>query len=351
MSSYTGAIGCRDIFAHPAPGVPVMTRFAALMLAAAFLLSGTAAGAATLKPAATVADGQILLGDLFDGLTPELAVRPVLTAPDPGRRVNLDAPALSRIAASNGIDWRASGGADRVTVERASVEVTNSTIVDTLRQALRDAGAGDGVDVLLDNRTLSLFLPTGNDATVRVENLAYDPQRGRLSAEIVAPATGPEVTRQPVGARAVDMVELPALSRRLTQGEVISDADITWVRQPRDRVQAGVVFEASEMIGKTVRRAVAPNQAVYVRDVREPVVVAKGQAVTILLKTNAMTLTASGKALSDGAQGELVRIVNTSSSRVIEAVVAGPNLVTVLPAGQAVTPVSHVSGTSKKAAR
>jgi len=64
-----------------------------------------------------------------------------------------------------------------------------------------------------------------------------------------------------------------------------------------------------------------------------------------------MTLTASGKALSDGSQGELVRIVNTSSSRVIEAVVTGPNMVTVNPSGPVTTPVSHVSGASKKAAR
>ncbi len=327
-----------------------MTRFAALMLAAV-LLSGTAVQAATLKPAATVADGQILLGDLFDGLAPDLAVRPVLTAPEPGRRANLDAPALSRIAAASGIDWRATGGADRIVVERASVQVTNVTIVDSLRQALRDAGAGDGVDVLLDNRTLSFFLPVGNDATVRVENLAYDAQRGRLTADIVAPATGPELTRQQVGARAIDMVELPVLSRRLAQGELIAEADITWVRQPRDRVQAGVVSDVSEMIGKTVRRAVPPNQAVFVRDVREPVVVAKGAAVTILLQSETMTLTASGKALSDGAQGELVRIVNTSSSRVIDAVVTGPNLVAVRPSGPVTTPVSHVSGASKKAAR
>ncbi|MFV3129339.1 flagellar basal body P-ring formation chaperone FlgA [Niveispirillum sp. KHB5.9] len=327
-----------------------MTRFAALMLAAA-LLTGTAAGAATLKSGASVMDGQILLGDLFDGLSPEQAVHPILTAPEPGRRVSLDAPALQRIASTNGVDWRAAGGADRITIERASVQVTSDAIVASLRQALREAGAGDGVDVLLDNRTLSLFLPAGNDASVRVENLAYDAQRGRLSAEIVAPATGQELLRQPVGGRAVHMVELPVLARRLNTGEVIADADITYIRQPRDRVQAGAVTDVSEMIGKTVRRAVAPNQAVYVRDVREPVVVAKGQAVTILLQSKAMTLTASGKALSDGAQGELVRIVNTSSSRVIEAVVAGPNLVTVNPAGQGIAPVSHVSGTSKKAAR
>lgn len=327
-----------------------MNRFAALLFAAT-LLSTATAGAATLKPAATVADGQILLGDLFDGLSGDMATRPVMVSPTPGRRANLDAPTLSRIATSNGIDWRASGGADRIVVERASVQVGNEVITEGLRQALQQAGVGDGADVQMDNRTLTFFLPAGNDATVRVENLAYDAPRGRVTAEIIAPAQGPEAVRQTVGARVVDMVDLPVLSRRLNQGEVVGEADITWIRQPRDRMQAGVVIEASEIVGKSLRRAIAPNQAVNARDVREPVVVAKGQAVTILLKTQVMTLTASGKALSDGAQGELVRIVNTSSNRVIEAVVAGPNLVAVHPAGQIPAPVSQVSGPSKKAAR
>ncbi len=327
-----------------------MNRFAALLFAATLLGTATA-GAATLKPAATVADGQILLGDLFDGLSGDQAVRPVMMAPAPGRRANLDAPTLSRITASNGIDWRASGGADRIIVERASVQVGNEVIADGLRQALQQAGIGDGADVLMDNRSLTFFLPAGNDATVRVENLAYDAPRGRVTAEIIAPAQGPEAVRQTVGARVVDMVELPVLSRRMAQGELVGEADITWIRQPRDRMQAGVVVEASEIVGKSLRRAIAPNQAVNARDVREPVVVAKGQAVTILLQTETMSLTASGKALSDGAQGELVRIVNTSSNRVIEAVVAGPNLVAVRPAGQIPTPVSQVSGPSKKAAR
>lgn len=327
-----------------------MTRFAALLLAAT-LFTGAAAQAATLKPAATVADGQILLGDLFDGLSAEQAMRPVMAAPAPGRKAWLDAPTLTRIAAANGLDWRATGGGDRITVDRASVQVTPAMIQDGLRQAVRAAGVGDGADVLMDNRTLTLFLPAGNDATVRVENLTYDAQRGRVTAELIAPASGPELVRQTIGARVQDMVELPVLSRRLAMGEVIGDGDITYLSVPRERVQAGAVVQASEMVGKTLRRAVAPNQAVNSRDVRDPIVVAKGQPVTILLKTATMQLTASGKALTDGSEGELVRIVNTSSSRVIEAVVAGPNLVTVTPGGQIAPPVTHSQGGPGRAAR
>lgn len=328
-----------------------MNRFASLLLAATLLsCTAVAADAATLKPAATVADGQILLGDLFDGLSPDVATRVVMTAPAPGRRTALDGAALTRIAAANGVDWRAMVGADRISIDRSAVEITNAVIQDSVRDAVQAAGAGDGVQVQMDNRTLSLLLPVGNDASVRVENLAYDSKRARWTADLVAPANGPEMLRQSVSGRAVDMVELPVLARRMAPGEVIGEADITYIQQPRDRVQAGSVTDVSEMIGKSLRRAVSPNQAVNGRDVRDPVVVNKGQLVTIVLQSEIMTLTASGKALSDGSEGELVRIVNTSSSRVIEAIVAGPNLVTVRPAGQIAT-VSHSAGMPKKAVR
>lgn len=324
-----------------------MTRLPALMLAAA-LLGCTSAEAASLKPSATVTDGQILLGDLFDGLAPDQAARTIMAAPPLGRRTNLDAPTLTRIATSNGVDWQASGGIDRIVVERAAVQVGTDAIIAALNKALGDTGARGQLDVLLDNRTLSLFLPAGNIPDLRVENLAYDPQRGRLTAELIAPATGPELIRQSVSARVQDTIELPVLSHRLATGDVITDADITFIRQARDRVQAGAVTEASDLVGKALRRTIAPNQAVNARDVHEPIVVGKGQPVTILLQSAAMTLTASGKALSDGAMGELVRIVNTSSNRTIDAVVAGPNLVTVQPPGQI---VSHLSGPAKNAAR
>ncbi len=46
-----------------------------------------------------------------------------------------------------------------------------------------------------------------------------------------------------------------------------------------------------------------------------------------------MTLTAQGRALEDGGAGDTVRVVNTQSNTVVQAVVTGANRVSVLPAG------------------
>jgi len=61
--------------------------------------------------------------------------------------------------------------------------------------------------------------------------------------------------------------------------------------------------------------------------------VSKGSLVTIILKKPGLSLTSQGRALQNGADGDTIRISNTNTSRTIEAVVIGSNIVTVLPNG------------------
>ncbi len=51
--------------------------------------------------------------------------------------------------------------------------------------------------------------------------------------------------------------------------------------------------------------------------------------VTMTLETGQMQLTAQGRALDNGAAGDVVRIMNTSSNQVIEGVVQGLRTVSV----------------------
>ena len=64
-------------------------------------------------------------------------------------------------------------------------------------------------------------------------------------------------------------------------------------------------------------------------DVAAPQVVKKGDTVTVTLKTNALNLTMQGRALQNGAEGDTVRIINTASNRTVDAIVTGPQTVTV----------------------
>jgi flagella basal body P-ring formation protein FlgA len=47
------------------------------------------------------------------------------------------------------------------------------------------------------------------------------------------------------------------------------------------------------------------------------------------IETPLMSLSAQGKALQDGTQGETVRVMNTQSNRMVEGIVDGPGSVVI----------------------
>lgn len=181
----------------------------------------------------------------------------------------------------------------------------------------------------LDSRAVELRAPQGAGG-LAVENLYYSPVQGRFAAEIVV--TGSQV-RLPVSGRAFGVVQIPVLSRRVIPGDVIGPGDIDWLDVRADQTTSDTAATDAQLIGMTPRRGVSTNQPVRLRDLQSPRMVDKGSMVTITLSTPSMTLTTQGKALQDGGKGEVIRVVNTQSNRIVEATVAGPNVVAVAKPG------------------
>ncbi|NNG03169.1 MAG: flagellar basal body P-ring formation protein FlgA, partial [Inquilinus sp.] len=152
---------------------------------------------------------------------------------------------------------------------------------------------------------------------------------GRFAAPLVAPADGPAVLRLPLSGRAVGVAAVPVLIRRVRPGEVIGAADIGHVDITSDRLQSDVALDASEMIGMSPRRLLAANAPLRLTDLRPPTLVRRGETVTMLLQTGALALSARGRALDEGAAGDVIRVVNTDSNRTIEAEIRGPGTVVV----------------------
>lgn len=300
------------------------------------------ADAATLKMQSRINGDRILLGDLFDGLGVE-ADSVVAPAPAPGGQAVFDTASLSRIAQAFRLDWQPAGGDQRLTVQRSSTDIDASQVARLLQDALRKGGAPASIDVTVDNRALMVRLPSDVTGGVTVANLQYESGRGRITADLLAPGANGGTQRIPVTARAVDLVEVPVLVRPLRAGDTITDAEIAWNKVPRERLPANAITDVATLIGQTARRSLPAQQALRGSDIRLALVVAKGDAVTILLQTPLLTASAQGRALADGSAGETIRVMNIASSRVIDARVAGPNLVTVA-APQTTAPVpSHAA--------
>jgi flagella basal body P-ring formation protein FlgA len=273
------------------------------------------------------------LGALFAGLPAAEAATAVAQAPAPGRPVTVDARWLARVAEAFGVAWEDAGPAARLTIARASRRIPAADVAALVRQAveerLGEERLGEGrVDVSFDAPAADIHLPAGADPTIAVADVSWQPSSGRFSVLIAAPAEAPTI-RVPVSGRAVAMAMVPVLARRLGTREVIGDADIQWAEVPVDRLGPTVVRDPAELVGMSPRRSIAPETPVRAEDVRLPVVIARGEAVTMVVRHGGLTVTARGRALDEGARGATIRVMNIDSKRTIEAMVTGPGAVEV----------------------
>ena len=76
-------------------------------------------------------------------------------------------------------------------------------------------------------------------------------------------------------------------------------------------------------------RSPRAGRPVRLGELRAPVLVARNSLVTIHLQSRWMRLTVQGRALEDGAIGQVIRVKNTKSNTVLHAEVAGPSVVAV----------------------
>jgi flagella basal body P-ring formation protein FlgA len=302
---------------------------------AALALAGLALPALAepgLRPSAVVEGSVIRLGDFFADAGARGADI-VAPAPPPGSRTIFDAAWLAATAAEHGLAWQPASRFDQATIERATRTISLDAISHRLLEEIAQREPVGSAEFQLDNPVPRLLVAAEAPEAIAVEALSVDARTGRVSA-FIAPAGDARAERQRVSGRLLRMTDLAVLARPIAPGETIAARDIATLRLRADRVAQDYITDAREMIGKTPRHPLRANEPVRLADVQVPVVIHRGDLVTILLETPHLRLSAEGKALDDGGMKAAIRIANTKSNRVIDATVIGSNLVTVTPASQ-----------------
>ena len=286
----------------------------------------------TINPVVQVDDDYIRLGDLFEPLD-RYADRIVLRAPSPGEETILPAVWLWKAAKTFGIDWRPVGTADQIVVSRPASTISNDMLEGLLMDAyFMRTGEDDLVEIEPTGGGTEIHLPMSVPPTAKIERFDYDPRSGRYTATVIAPADGRTLTRQNLSGRFHRLVELPVPTRRLGKGHVIQAGDIELARMRDHRLPTNLIVDADLLVGQAVHQSLSAGKPIRNGAVRAPIMVHKDRTVLVTLQTDRMQLTVQGRAMEDGAMGDIVRIQNTASRLMIDAEVVGEgNVIVTLP--------------------
>lgn len=299
-------------------------------LAAIGPASGTSPGLGSviLRRQVEVDDEYVRLEDLFGGDLPNPGT-PVAYAPPPGERLVLDRVWLYNVARSHGIAWKPLGVQAEVVVSRAAATVSDEDILQAVHAELVARGLPPETELDPLSALRPVAVPASAPNPVGVVDADFDLRTNRFSAVVELPAGDPRAHRLRVSGRIYEIVEVPVLARSVSRNAVIGNQDIKWMKMRSDRLGTGVVTDADGVVGMAARRSLRAGEPVRARDLERPSLVSRGDAVTMIMHTPFMTLTAVGRALEDGAEGEVVRIRNERSRKTVLGRVTEPRTVVV----------------------
>lgn len=133
-----------------------------------------------------------------------------------------------------------------------------------------------------------------------------------------------------VRARITAMVAIAAAP--VAANETLTDSQVTIERRDISNI-ADPVANPSEIIGKMSHRMLRAGDILRAGQLVSPILVKRGDAVTMVARLEGIEVSTAGEALDAGGQGAVVRVRNAGSGQVVRMRVAGPGTVEPVDAG------------------
>lgn len=196
------------------------------------------------------------------------------------------------------------------TMEAAVAEVAR----DTLRaQAERDGLLAAEVDVVVT-------LLGAKEAPRCTQPPLVDAIETRFAARMrfAARCPGTDGTRTQFTVRGSLSAEVVVAAANVPAGRPLAAAELTVDRRELGSI-ADPLGAIDDAVGQASLRPLRPGQVLQKRLLAAPVLVKRGDAVQIEARSGPVQVSASGEALEPGRQGDVVRVRNVNTGKVIRA--------------------------------
>jgi flagella basal body P-ring formation protein FlgA len=124
-------------------------------------------------------------------------------------------------------------------------------------------------------------------------------------------------------------IDIVVPAHDIARGAIVTAADLAYKPLPASQIGDSVVRNAADLEGQEARRSLRAGEPLRLADVRHPVLVAKGATVTMIFEAPGISLSATGRALAEGGEGDSITVLNPVSYRQVQATVIAPGTVRV----------------------
>jgi len=275
----------------------------------------------------------VTVGDFYTGAG-DLADVPLFRAPDIGTSGDVAAALVAERARKAGLVTAGTDGLRHVVVHRRAEVYDPHRLTDLIKAELVRKDASLSPDLLKISFDRALLPIEANPAAadpIRFDHVLWSRSSGRFS---ISASVSTERGRKPVSfaGTALEMMEVATLAQPMRRGGIVREQDIVMSRMPRNSVPSNALIDAAEVIGLAARSSLRSNTPVSRSDFAKPILIERGEKVTVTYQIAGMRLTTRGRAMDEGAAGDLIDIMNLESRRVVPAMVISRGQVVAQPA-------------------
>ena len=203
-------------------------------------------------------------------------------------------------------------------------EITGVDFLKVIEKEFVEQGIANTVELEIFGGKTN-FETKNDDVKILVSNLKTDVDNNKFTVEAEIFADGELIEKTELLGRFFIMKEVYMPIRDIAKGEIIETEDLRPVLTRENRIKGDVVSDAENIIGKETVRLLKKDKMITARDIREEVIVKKGQEMTVIYKNKGLQITSKMEALDDGVKDGFVKFINTKSNKEVVAKIIDKN--------------------------
>lgn len=213
-----------------------------------------------------------------------------------------------------------------INTANAQEAVTKSKSVEKMETAIQNALQEKGVDgkLKVDINGLERGLKLRSDPEtyqVYVNDMDVNTKAKFFKADIAFIAQDNKTENVKVNGNYDQLVRIPVLAQKMSRDNIIKESDIAWIELPQKQVTFDTITDADKLIGQSLKRNIAEASKLQERDLQKQQILPKNTVVNILFSTPNISIKTVGVALDSGGEGDIIRVRNSSSNKIIQAII------------------------------
>ncbi len=116
----------------------------------------------------------------------------------------------------------------------------------------------------------------------------------------------------------------------LERGEIVSANNIELKKRNISSSRSGYITNPDDAVGLTVKKRIRDMQPIAPSQLEQPILVNRGQQVLMIAEQDGIEARTMGEAMKNGRKGDLIKVRNLGSKKIVTATVDGAGVVRML---------------------